>query len=322
MKVWETDCIAINFISRNIFKVVFITAINTWLLVAAGHAGAFTICSVPCGVHTEIRNYSYNGYLSDLRVATSQTLPFNLEQFYDALSLTSGSSVPVSLSLTVRRSEEFLGSSTLATGYDYWFSMDLGNLSISGSTLGDNTYGISSYAVSPFKNDLDVGSSTVDELSIFDTDYNATITNSNMELVSREDANIPGTLSIYQDWFRFGLVDNIATGLDESFPEDGSLLETMFDSGNFTLFGNIQVTDDTAMIITPFSDRETFRLNGTIDASLVSFQPTTEQIATVCANLICDDTLSVVPSVPVPGAVWLFASGLLGLAGITRKKKS
>ncbi|MBU2652587.1 MAG: hypothetical protein KKA81_16805 [Bacteroidetes bacterium] len=323
MKLWKTECIEINlFISMKHFKVAAITA---WLIMAAGNAGAITICRVPCGVNTETRNYSYNGYLSDLTVASSQTLPFSLEEFYGALNLTPDSPVPVSLSLTVKRSEEFLGSSILARGHDYWYSMNLGNLSIRGSILGNNTYGISSFAVSPFKNDHDNGSSIVDELYIFDTDYKATVTNQNIKLASREGANTQWTLSFFQDLFNFRLVDNTAAGLDGDFPGDGSLLETMFDSGKFALFGDIQVTDDNGTVLSPFSDSERFLLNGTIDSSQVSFQPTTEQMATVCTNLLlCGGSVSltpVVPAVPVPSAVWFFGSGLIGIIGLARRQK-
>lgn len=322
MKLWKTECIEINlFISRKQFKVAAITA---WLLMATSNAGAITLCRVPCvvnsGVNTETRNYSYNGYLSDLTVASSQTLPFSLEEFYGALNLTPDSPVPVSLSLTVRRSEEFLGSSILARGHDYWYTMNLGNLSIRGSILGTNKYGlISSFSVSPFRNNDDNGSSIVDELFIFDTDYNATVTNQNIELASREGANTPGRLSFSQDLFRFHLVDNAAAGLDGDFPGDDSLLETMFDSGKFALFGDIQVTDDNGTVLSPFSDSERFGLNGTIDSSQVSFQPKTEQI-TVCANAPYCLT-PVVPSVPVPSAVWLFGSGLIGIIGLASRQK-
>jgi hypothetical protein len=39
------------------------------------------------------------------------------------------------------------------------------------------------------------------------------------------------------------------------------------------------------------------------------------------ANVIEVD-VQVVPAVPVPAAVWLFGSGLLGLVGVARKKKA
>lgn len=40
-----------------------------------------------------------------------------------------------------------------------------------------------------------------------------------------------------------------------------------------------------------------------------------------CANDVIEGTMAV-PSVPVPAAVWLFGSGLIGLIGVARRKKS
>ena len=48
---------------------------------------------------------------------------------------------------------------------------------------------------------------------------------------------------------------------------------------------------------------------------ILSFSDTTEIQATV-------DSISAVSTVPVPAAVWLFGSGLIGLIGVARRKKA
>lgn len=49
---------------------------------------------------------------------------------------------------------------------------------------------------------------------------------------------------------------------------------------------------------------------------------TTTQLYSVFLTYTYDDGVSVVPAVPVPAAVWLFGSGLLGLIGVARRNKA
>jgi hypothetical protein len=39
-------------------------------------------------------------------------------------------------------------------------------------------------------------------------------------------------------------------------------------------------------------------------------------------NVTLNGVAAVVPEVPVPAAVWLFGSGLIGLVGVARRKRS
>jgi hypothetical protein len=42
----------------------------------------------------------------------------------------------------------------------------------------------------------------------------------------------------------------------------------------------------------------------------------------VCINPDCNGTIDTWGLVPIPGAVWLFGSGLIGLIGIARRRKA
>ena len=315
--------------------------IGATMLIASGQAASLTICAVPCGTTIETRSYQYEGYLTDLTLASTQTLPFELNDFYTEVGITGGAAVPVSIGLTVNRSQEFLGDSIRSTGHDYWYNMQFGNFSLSGSVVGNHRYGVSSFAVSPFRNDRTDSTGTVDALDIFDTDFHASTGSTAITLASREEANTPGSLAFYQDYLDLELLNSDIFALDSVFPADESILNDLFTDGSFRLRSDIQVRDAAGNVTTPFNNTEAFQLSGTFTSMDALFQPSTTEIASVCAvlsgclsiiqppttgtgtiipvNPIITPPNLVLTPVPLPGAIWLLASGMLLLFGFRRK---
>ena len=73
----------------------------------------------------------------------------------------------------------------------------------------------------------------------------------------------------------------------------------------------------------PFQDGPFAGFNPNFDVTTLTF--TGQQDATIAANctFVLGDPCAAVPNaVPVPAAVWLFGSGLLGLVGVARRKKA
>ncbi|MDT8282265.1 MAG: VPLPA-CTERM sorting domain-containing protein [Gammaproteobacteria bacterium] len=75
----------------------------------------------------------------------------------------------------------------------------------------------------------------------------------------------------------------------------------------------------------PFQDGPFVGFNANFDVTVLTFQ-SQDANATIAANCTfelgntCPTTTT--PPVPVPAAVWLFGSGLLGLVGVARRKKA
>jgi hypothetical protein len=57
------------------------------------------------------------------------------------------------------------------------------------------------------------------------------------------------------------------------------------------------------------------------DTSVVSLGANSYQVGFNNAGTLVTVDVRIIPAVPVPAAVWLFGSGLLGLVGIARRKK-
>ena len=62
--------------------------------------------------------------------------------------------------------------------------------------------------------------------------------------------------------------------------------------------------------------------NWLADNSVVSLGANSYQVSFNNAGTVVQVDVSIVQAVPVPAAVWLFGSGLLGLAGIARRRRS
>jgi len=58
------------------------------------------------------------------------------------------------------------------------------------------------------------------------------------------------------------------------------------------------------------------------DASVVSLGANAYSVTFGTGANVIEVDVQIIPPVPVPAAVWLFASGLLGLVGIARRKKA
>jgi hypothetical protein len=58
------------------------------------------------------------------------------------------------------------------------------------------------------------------------------------------------------------------------------------------------------------------------DAAVVSLGANSYSVTFGTGANVIEVDVQIIPPVPVPAAVWLFASGLLGLVGIARRKKA
>ena len=73
----------------------------------------------------------------------------------------------------------------------------------------------------------------------------------------------------------------------------------------------------------PFQDGPFAGFNPNFDVTTLAFTSSVDgTIAANCTFVLGDTCPTVVNAVPVPAAVWLFGSGLLGLVGVARRKKA
>lgn len=281
--------IMINY--RNLISQLFMAL--TLMAVYSTSNALTTICSVPCGTTSELRQYTYNGFLKDLTVSSSQELPFGLQGFHNNLGLTPNSIVPVEMTVNVVRYQEYFGDTISKASYDYYYSLGFSGQKIDGSVIGNKKYGLSTFALSPFYNDLENTDKTIDKLSIYDTDFNVNTNSSNVEFRSRSEANQPGYISIYKDKFRLNLIDESANNLNNEYPNDAAQLENLFAGGTFDISTDIQVLNNSENILVPFSEDHRLHLNGTISSSSTAFQPSKDEINTICRDItLCLITLN------------------------------
>ena len=92
---------------------------------------------------------------------------------------------------------------------------------------------------------------------------------------------------------------------------DGGILASAFAPGNTD---QSDVTTDSFLYDFFISPGETAVINAQLNVAGVA-----------CANQLCDQTqppdLPSPPQVPIPGAVWLFGSGLVALGVVARRRK-
>ena len=58
------------------------------------------------------------------------------------------------------------------------------------------------------------------------------------------------------------------------------------------------------------------------DSSITALGANAYRVAFITGNNVTEVDVQIVSAIPVPAAVWLFGSGLLGLVGIARRKKA
>ncbi len=103
----------------------------------------------------------------------------------------------------------------------------------------------------------------------------------------------------------------------------------IFAPHTYTLTGSTSVTNGGSVLISfdssTFTEVDgTFSLSGTLAAGTYNFDASSiaalGNIGTVSADYNFELQLNEISAVPVPAAVWLFASGLIGLFGFSRYK--
>jgi len=107
-----------------------------------------------------------------------------------------------------------------------------------------------------------------------------------------------------------GTIDFLTLGSSSSFFGDMVITADWDDSNSVTIFGFSPLAVD------GLPHNGLFIIDGPLAGTLLEFQVTSSLLA------IVDNPFPVYSPVPVPAAAWLFASGLIGLAGFARRKKA
>ena len=146
-----------------------------------------------------------------------------------------------------------------------------------------------------------------------------------------EDSNGTGTLSIDANFNNLGAVEinnaSVTTNTDGSLHVDGTIHFTdQSSSGSF--LGDMIVTvdydDDNQVTVFSFAPISFggfpydgfIMTDGPLASQLLDFHVTSSLLA------IVENPFPIYSPVPIPSAVWLFGSGLLGLIAVARRKKA
>jgi len=143
--------------------------------------------------------------------------------------------------------------------------------------------------------------------------------------LSYEDTDGTGTLNINSSSTIYGDMEindaMLTTNNDGSLHVNGMINFLTLGSSS-TFIGDMSITYglDDSNSVTQFSYSPIaysfFMFDGPLAGHFLEFNTTTSLLAYI------DNPFPVYSPVPVPVAVWLFGSGLIGLAGFTRRKKT
>lgn len=281
------------------------------LLAASMHSHAQDSCGwqMPCYTLSEIgrQSYRYDGYLVDLDVSASKSLPVSLARVYELLGIEVGTSVPVSATVTAVQLGDSVGR--VLSSYDY--SVSFGGVVVSGgrrSALG----GIVAYPFFDVPPDNTLGFG--DSLGLWSRSYQVAFGNPALAMVSA-GVDIPSTIDIGgRDGFQWIQRDPTGTAIDTSLPASSEAWQGWFPDGEFFMVGGVGIEDGDAVL--SLEGGVALGLRGIFSATPLAFAP-------VQSSIEIDECVSYgfcVPlsQVPVPGAGMLFISGLLALGTALR----
>lgn len=291
------------------------------LLMAAAQSHAVTICSGPCPIDPpasfETLQYTYSGYLTDLRVMAEQALPISLAGLYQSFGVAPGAVVPVSASISVLHS--YTAAGTKSVSYNYQVSF--GNVSIAGPMS------IPRQSYSPFTNDYDNSYDDygpTDSVNVNSLSYRFT---SSDDAVAFQSSGIDyANMMQLSMGDRFQLLMNDTSGqaLNSNLPPNNTALDTLFANASFLLQGALQVRDANGVLLPFDAVKNNVRVIGTLSSSDAAFAPTRQDVfINPCGalDLVCGGPIILAPTVPVPGAGLLFMSALAAAGGVARRHR-
>ncbi|HLZ98455.1 MAG TPA: VPLPA-CTERM sorting domain-containing protein [Steroidobacteraceae bacterium] len=145
-----------------------------------------------------------------------------------------------------------------------------------------------------------------------------TVTDASSGIAQRSTQNLIKWAGLANDVGTINGLNGGANSIESNSPVTGGQWDQLAPSSASGWYNNGPVTGNT--LGTPAHSLFYVTGNGSLITSKVSYSTAAETVSLSSSGLAFSPTGGSPPPVPLPAAVWLFGSGLLGLTGIARRK--